>query len=156
MKSITARFALISILFFANALAYAGTTGNKTNEFEITPIENLHLGKSIEKVWTINYSDLVKPVTITMHTVASGKVFIVRSNFLEVIYAIDKDGFGVRKMDPSMKEVPDRYTSSILNKKQLRAQRILTTDLITDATALELIAGHLPDLINYQYLHLIY
>jgi hypothetical protein len=155
MKTIKLRFAIIAVLFFVSSVSFAVKTGSKNNEFEITPIENLHLGNSIEKVWTINYSELEKPVTITSRTTATGKEYVVRSNYLEVVYAMDNKGFGVKKMGNSTKEVPEMLASSILNKKEMNAQRILTTNQVSDAIALELIAIHLPDLLNDPYLHLI-
>ena len=114
------------------------------------------MGKSIEKVWTINYSELNKPVTITLHTVPTGKEYVVRSNYLEVVYASDKLGFGVRNMKPSLKEVPEKFTSFILNKKEMKAHRVITRNKVSDEAALEMIARHLPELLNEQYLHLIY
>lgn len=156
MKTSTIRLSIIAVLFFVSSVSFAGSTGKANAEFEITPVENLHLGKTIEKVWTINYSQLDKPVTIALRTVATGKEYVVRTNFFEVVYAIDNNGFGVRKMDPSMKEVPEAITASVLNKKQMQAQSILSKDKVSDTYALDLIASHLPDLLNDQYLHLIY
>jgi hypothetical protein len=73
-----------------------------------------------------------------------------------VVYASDNNGFGVRKMDPSLKEVPETITSAVLNKQQMKNQKTLSTKDVSDAYALELIASHLPDLLNDPYLHLIY
>lgn len=156
MKTITIHFTIIAVLLFVCSSSFAGTIGKANTEFEITPVENLHLGKSIEKVWTINYSLLEKPVTITLRTVATGKEYVVRSAYLEVIYTSDDEGFGVRKIRPSMKEFSGKITSSILNKQQMQTQRILTPKKVSDAYALNLIGSYLPDLLNEQYLHLIY
>jgi hypothetical protein len=156
MKTSTIRLTIIAVLFFVSSFTFAGSAGKANNEFEITPIENLHLGKSIEKVWTINYSQLDKPVTIALRTVATGKEYIVRTNYFEVVYVEDNNGFGVRKMDPTVKEVPETITSSILNKQQLKTQKTLTTKEVSDDYALQLIATNLPNLLNDPYLHLIY
>jgi hypothetical protein len=156
MKTRTIRFAVIAVLFFVSSVSFAASTGKANAEFEITPVENLHLGKSVEKVWTINYSQLDKPVTIALRTVATGKEYVVRTNFFEVVYVADNNGFGVRKLDPSIKEVPENITSSVLNKQEMKNQRTLTTKEVSDAYALELIASNLPELLNDPYLHLIY
>jgi hypothetical protein len=156
MKTSTIRLSIIAVLFFVSSVSFAASTSKANAEFEITPVENLHLGKSIEKVWTINYSQLDKPVTIALRTVATGKEYVVRTNFFEVVYASDSNGFGVRKMDPSVKEVPETISSSILNKQQMKAQKTLTTKEVSDDNALQLIAGNLPSLLNDPYLHLIY
>jgi hypothetical protein len=156
MKTSKISLTVIAALFFVTSVSFAGSTSKANAEFEITPVENLHLGKSIEKVWTINYSLLDKPVTIASRTVATGKEYVVRTNFFEVVYASDNNGFGVRKMDPSLKEVPETITSAVLNKQQMKNQKTLSTKDVSDAYALELIASHLPDLLNDPYLHLIY
>ena len=156
MKTRTISLAIVAVSFLVSSFAYAGVTGKANSEFEVTPVENLHLGKSAEKVWTINYSQLNKPVTIAMRIVPTGKEYIVRTDYMEVIYASDMEGFGARKMRPSMKEVSGKVNSSVLNKQQLQSQRVLTTNEVSDAYALDLIGSYLPDLLNEQYLHLIY
>ncbi|MDP2887406.1 MAG: hypothetical protein Q8P34_00375, partial [Bacteroidota bacterium] len=116
----------------------------------------LILGNSIEKVWKISYSAQENPVTIALRTVGNEREFVVRSQFFEVIYASGPEGFGVRKIHSSFRGVPAKFTSSVLNKQQLQNQRILTPNKISDAYALELIAGFLPDLLNDGYKHLIF
>lgn len=156
MKSSTNRFAVVAILLFACCFSFAGQAKKEAYEIAIIPVENLYLGKSIEKVWTISYSEQERPITIALHTVANGKEYIVRSEFFEVIYASDKAGFGVKKIHPSLKEVPTEINSSVLNKQRMQNQKIITTNDVSDAYALDLIANYLPDLLNDEYKHLIY
>ena len=156
MKNSKFYFVLIAVLLVANSFAFAGRADKGNNEFEITPLENLYLGKSIEKVWTISYSEQEQPVTITLHSARNRKEYIVRSKFFEVIYASDKDGFGVRSMPRSLQEVPWQINSNVLNKQQLENQKLLTSGKVSDAFALGLIAGYLPNLLNENYRHLIY
>jgi uncharacterized membrane protein YvbJ len=156
MKTITIRFTAIAVLLFASSFSYASSVEKETNEVAITPVENLHLGKSVEKVWTISYSGQEKPVTIALRSVANGKEYVVRSEFFEVIYASDKNGFGVKKIHTSLKEVPGKINASVLNKQQMQNQKILTPNSVSDDYALGLIASYLPDLLNEGYKHLIY
>lgn len=156
MKTSTIRFTVIAILLFACSFSFANQTKKEANEIAIAPVENLYLGKSIEKVWTISYSEREKPVTIALRTVATGKEYIVRSEFFEVIYASDKAGFGVKKIHSSLKEVPTEINASVLNKQQMQDQKIITTNNVSDAYALDLIASYLPELLNDEYKHLIY
>lgn len=155
MKRNLIRFLAFVVFLFASTLSYANLVGEEANEFEITQVENLFLGKSVEKVWTIGYSEQEKPVTIALRTVGNVKEYVVRSQYFEVIYASDEEGFGVRKIHPFLREVPGKICSSVLNKQQMQNQRILTTDKVTDAYALGLIASYLPDLLNDGYLHLL-
>lgn len=156
MKKSTIRLSVFVVLVFVSTFSFANPTAKEANETEITPVENLYLGNSIEKVWKISYSTQENPVTIALRTVGSGKEFVVRSQFFEVIYASGPEGFGVRKIHSSLREVPANITSSVLNKQQLQNQKILTPNEISDAYALELIASFLPDLINDGYKHLIF
>ena len=156
MKSSTIRFAVIAILLFASSFSFASQAEKEANEIAITPVENLYLGNSIEKVWTISYSEQEKPVTIALRTVATGKEYIVRSEFFEVIYASDKAGFGVKKIHSSLKEVPTEINTYVLNKQKMQDQKVITTNNVSDTYALDLIASYLPDLLNDEYKHLIY
>ena len=156
MKTSTIRFAGFSVLLFLTSFSFAGSANKGINEFEITQVENHYFGKSIEKVWTINYSEQKKPVTIALRKVGNEKQYLVRSQNFEVMYASDNEGFGVRKIHPSLKEIPGKITASVLNKQQMKNQRILTRNEVSDAYALDLIASYLPDLLNDGYKHLIY
>ena len=139
-----------------SSFANASETESKTNEFAITPVENLYLGKSINMVWNIAYSEQERPVTIILQQKGKEKEFVVRSEFFEIVYASDQNGFGVRKIKNSQREVPTQIITSVLNKQQLQKQRIITSNPISNDYALELIASYLPDLLNDGYKHLIY
>jgi hypothetical protein len=156
MKKSLIRFAAIAVLVFASTFVFADSPKIESHKFKITPLENLYLGNSIEKVWTISYSDNEKPVTVTLVPSQKGREYVVRSEFFEVTYAADKDGFGVRKINASLKEIPTVITSSVLNKKQMKRQKVLTPNDVSDDYALELVASYLPDIINDNYKHLIY
>ncbi len=156
MKTVTIRLAVVAFLLMASSFSFANSVKTGTQEVKITQVENLYLGKSAEKVWTIRYSEQKKPVTITLRKVAKGKEYIVRSEFFEVAYASDKEGFGVKDMRRSWREVPEEISSSVLNKQQIQNQKTLTPNVVSDDYALELIASYLPDLLNEDYRHLIF
>ncbi len=153
MKKLTFTLALM-ISFVAFSLG--NPAGATVYEYEITKVENLHLGKSIEKLWTVDYSKAQKPITITLKTGKYCKEYIVRSEFFEVIYACTENGFGVQKMHSNMKKIPAKITSAVINKQQMEKQRILVPEYnISEDYALGLIASYLPDLLNEDYRHLI-
>jgi len=155
MKNSIIRLTVIALFLFGSSFAIAVPPDTERNEYKITPLDNLHFGKSIEKAWTLNYSNN-EPVTITLRSKGNGKEYIVRSSYFEVMYVSDHGGFGVRKIPASLKEIPDEINSSVLNKEQMESQRILTQAKVSDAYALELIASYLPDLLNANYKHVIY
>jgi hypothetical protein len=150
MKTSTNLFIVIAVLAAFNSFA------SKTDEFIINKVDNLYLGKSAEKVWTISYSQQEKPVTIALRTVSGTKEYVVRAEFFEVIYTSDNEGFGVRKIHSTLRQIPEKINASVLNKQQIKQQTVLTPNKVSDAFALELIASYLPDLLNAGYKHLIY
>jgi len=156
MKTMTFRSAMFGLLLMVSSISFAGTVETETQEVKITPVENLHLGKTAEKVWTLNFSDQKKPVTVTMHQVGNTKEYLVRSEYFEVAYIAGKQGFGVTAMPRSLREIPVEINYSVLNKQQIENQKILTPNQITEDYALQLIASYLPDLLNERYKHLLY
>lgn len=157
MKRKILHFSVLEVFLFAVSFVYAADPATEeTNEVEITAVDDLHLGNSIEKLWKLSFSKQEIPVTVALRPLANGMEYVIRSEFFEVIYASDKNGFGVRKMHSSLKGVPDAINLSILNKQQMQQQRILTPHKVSDETALGLITRYLPDLLNEDYKHLIY
>lgn len=157
MKKKILHLSVLTIFLFAASFVYAADPATaETNEVEITVVDELHLGNSIEKLWKLSFSKQEIPVTVAMRPVENGTEYIVRSEFFEVIYAADKKGFGVRKMHSFLKGVPDEINYSILNEQQMQQQKILTPNKVSDEVALGLISSYLPDLLNEDYKHLIY
>lgn len=147
---------LAVFVFAASFVSAADPSTSETKEVEITAVDELHLGNSIEKLWKLSFSKQETPVTVALRPVANGTEYVVRSEFFEVIYAADKNGFGVRKIHSSLKGVPDPINYSVLNKHQMQQQRILTPNKVSNEYALALISSYLPDLLNEDYRHLIY
>lgn len=157
MKKRIITICALAAFFFAGTRVNAiSPASDESNRVEVTAVDDLHLGNSIEKLWKVSYSKEETPVTIALRPTAKGTEYVVRSKFFEVIYANDKHGFGVRKMPASLREVPDPINSFVLNKQQLQQQRVLVPNKVSDEVALGLIVSYLPDLINENYQHLIY
>lgn len=157
MKKTIISICALAAFYFAGTRVYAITpVSNETNKVEVTTVDDLHLGNSIEKLWKVSYSKEESPVTVALRNTAKGTEYVVRSKFFEVIYANDQHGFGIRKMPASLKEVPDVINSFVLNKQQLQQQKVLAPEKVSDEEALKLIVSYLPDLINENYRHLIY
>ncbi|MFY9153003.1 MAG: hypothetical protein WAO52_13380 [Prolixibacteraceae bacterium] len=156
MKNSTIRTTILAAFLLAGLTSFAtsGKTGNI--KYEINPVENLKLGKTVEKVWTIAYSEIEKPVTITMHKHGKYSEFIVRSDFFEVVYSSTEEGFGAKCIKSSERTVKAKICSGVLNQKAMERQQIITQNPVSDELALGLIASYLPDLLNKGYEHLIF
>jgi len=123
------------------------------DKFEITKLENVYLGKSIDKVWIIDYSNKVEnPVTVTLE----GNKYVVRSKYFEVMYSYNEDGFGVCCVKKSMRTIPKEITLAVIDRNQMENQRVLTPNKVSNESAIGLIANYLPDLLNDGYKHVIY
>lgn len=149
------RTTVLAALLFAGPITFASSPETGLTEYKITPVENLILGENIKKVWTVDYSEFEKPVTITLQKVGKYNRFIVRSKFFELVYASCNEGFGVKCIKNSERNVDPKICSSVLNEQQMQNQRILTSNPVSEEQALELIASYLPDLINEEYRHVI-
>jgi hypothetical protein len=156
MKTIKLCSAMAGLLLLTSSLSFASPLQPASNEVKITPVENLFLGKTAEKVWTVNFSDKEKPVTITLHQVRKTKEFIVRSEYFEVAYVSNKHGFGATQVPRSMRKVPVEINSAVLNLQQIENQKMLTPNQVSEEFALNLIANYLPDLLNNNYKHLLF
>lgn len=157
MKKKILHLSVLAVFLFAAPFVYAADPATaEANEVEITAVDELHLGKSIEKLWKLSFSKQEMPVTVALRPVGNGTEYVVRSEFFEIIYASDRNGFGVRKMHPSLRAVPGLINYAVLNKQQMQQQRILTPHKVSDEFALGLITSYLPDLLNEDYRHLIY
>jgi hypothetical protein len=83
------------------------------------------------------------------------KEYTVRSKFFEVVYVMNKNGFGARMVKTGKARVPGQIIEQILNQNALKNQKIISIDQINNESALNLIASYLPDLINDNYKHLL-
>lgn len=135
----------------------ANATGVSTEfkHYEITPVDDLYLGKKVEKVWTLTYSGDQRPVTVIKTRNIEGTNYIVRSEFFEVNYLSGSEGFGVVELKKHWSNIPKQITNAVINQKEMQNQRIITPTRVDDEKALGLIAGFLPLLLNEGYTHLL-
>jgi hypothetical protein len=153
------RFKLFSVcvVCFLFVAVTANATGYRTgfNDYEIEEVENLNLGKSVEKVWTLTYNGSETPVTVIKRNISDGAVYVVNSRFFEVCYASTSKGFGTRTLKKSWSSVPPQINNVVINFEEIKNQQIITPKKIDDGQALGLIASYLPGLLNDQYTHLL-
>ena len=145
---------ILGALLIAGFSSFANLT--KAKAFEINQIENLNLGRNVEKVWTIKYSEDEKPITITLNKHRNSCNYFVRSDFFEVVYSARPNGFGVKCVKKSECAVNPILSRSILIPAEFEKQRVITSDQVSEEIALGLIASYLPDLLREEYKHLIF
>lgn len=122
------------------------------DSFTITATEN-----SVNSLaWNLKYSESENAISITMSEKDGEKEYTVRSKFFEVAYVVNKNGFGARMVKAGKTTVPVQILDQIINKDALNNQKIISEGQIDNATALNLIASYLPDLINDNYKHLVH
>ena len=127
------------------------TTAAPNDSFTITATEN-----SVNSLaWNLKYSESENAISITMSEKDGEKEYTVRSKFFEVAYVVNKNGFGARMIKAGKATVPVQILDQIINKDALNNQKIISDGQIDNATALNLIASYLPDLINDNYKHLV-
>lgn len=150
---------LFTVIVFLGVFAglTAGATGFRSefSNYEINSVDDLHLGKKVQKVWTLAYSKDEMPITVVKTRNLDGTNYIVRSEHFEVTYLATTIGFGITEMKKSWRNVPKQISDAVLNQEEVKKQAIITPNKVDDETALGLIAGFLPQLINEGYTHLL-
>ncbi len=155
MKKLSNVFLLVICLFLTSLTTYATGLRTEFNEFEISSVNDLYLGKNVKQVWTLSYSQNESPVTVVKHKTMDGVEYAVHSKYFEVSYATTAEGFGAKQVRSNWSNVPKKITKAVLNQNELKRQQIITTNRVDDERALRLIASYLPDLLNDGYTHLL-
>jgi hypothetical protein len=146
---------LIVALLFVSVTAAATGTRAEFRAYEISPVEDLYMGKKVEGIWTLSYSSNEVPVTVVKRNTFEGTEYVVHSKYFAVSYANSGKGFGVKEVRKSWSDVPRKVSRAVLNDEQMKRQEIITPNKVDEEKALGLIASFLPDLLNDGYTHLL-
>jgi hypothetical protein len=147
--SLTIAVLAILIIVFTTKNAQASTIESYT----ITAVETA-VNTSVN-AWDLQYSESGNSLKIYMTEKNGEKEYIVRGEFIEVSYVLNKNGFGARPVKGSKSQVPAQILNNVMNSEKLNQQRIISQEQIDNDAALNLIAGFLPDLLNENYKHLL-
>jgi hypothetical protein len=109
----------------------------------------------MEKVWNIRYNVEKPAVTVVKHTTLEGVEYSVHSQYFEVSYISNGEGFGAKKIRKSWANVPSTINNAVINSQELERQRVISPGKVSDDEALAMIAGYLPVLLNENYTHLL-
>lgn len=155
MKSINrvlGRASLVFAFFFVMCLSAnpVNAMAALNDSFTITAENSVN-----SSVWNLKYSESENGFKITMLEKNGVKEYSVRSKFFEVAYVLDNTGFGARMIKSGDSQVPGQILDQVINQNELKNQKIISDTQIDNATALNLIASYLPDLINDNYKHLL-
>jgi hypothetical protein len=155
MKKLSILSVLVLCLFLVSSTANATGFRTEFNNYQISQVDDLFMGKKVKAVWKLSYSNNEIPVTVIKRKTLEGTEYIVRSKFFEVCYAATAKGFGTRPVRRSYCDVPKKICRAVINQEQMQRQQIITPNKVDDAKALGLIACYLPDLLNDGYTHLL-
>ena len=155
MKKLNVFSLFVVCCFVVSYFTSAANVQKSLKNYEIKVIENPAPEQSVEKVWSINYTNCETPVTVSKRNINDGAVYLVSTNFFEVCYACKSNGFGTGKIKNSWRCVPLEINEAVINSDEVRKQQIITPNQVNDETALDLIASYLPNLLNDQYAHLL-
>lgn len=155
MKNLNYVTILVVGFLFVAISAHAAGIRNEFNEYEITTVNDIHVGRSVKAIWTLSYSDKEAPVTVVKRKTLEGIEYVVQADHFAVSYTATSKGFGAKETRSTWTTVPKTISNAVINKKELAKQQIITPNKINDETALGLIASYLPDLLNTDYKHLL-
>jgi hypothetical protein len=155
MKKLAILSVLVVCLFVVSSTANATGLRKEFNNYEISTVENLFLGKHVKAIWKLSYSSNEIPVTVVKRKTFEGVEYVVSSEFFEVSYAVTSKGFGTKMVRRAWCNVPRKICRAVIDQEQMKRQEVITPNKVDDETALGLIACYLPDLLNDGYTHLL-
>lgn len=155
MKNLSYVTVLVVGLILTTFSVNATGLRNEFKEFEIAMVQDIHLGKNVQAIWTLSYSNDETPVTVVKRKTLEGIEYTVQTSFFAVSYVANVNGFGVKETRAAWCNVPKKINNAVISKKELANQKIITPKKVDDKQALALIANYLPDLINDGYTHLL-
>ena len=155
MKKLSFLAAVTLCLLVVSVPTFATGLRSEFKAYEISSVDDLYVGKRVEGIWTLSYSEKEVPVTVVKHKTIDGCEYVVHSKFFEVSYTTTADGFGVKEVRNSWRSVPKSITKAVLSQEEMENQQVITPNKVDDEKALGLIASYLPDLINDGYTHLL-
>lgn len=142
---------IVLVCVLISAHVYGTDLRTKFENYKIEKINDLYVGNEAHEVWTVKYGTGDNPVTIVKCNSENKCEYIVRSKFFAVCYANSNKGFGARVAKGSLNNVPQSINNVVINASQMKNQQIISSQLVDNEKALNLIASYLPDLINDNY-----
>lgn len=153
MKNSSVLMVFVYLLTFSLGV---NATNLSTNEFQITPLENLPADLSATKAWTLKYeNNKDTDLMIALMQTKKGVEYIVYSKYFEVSYACCKNGFGVKNVKSTWSKVDDKYKDLVLDPAKMAMQQKISADQVSETEALGLIASYLPELLKDEYKYLL-
>ncbi len=155
MKKLNLLSVLVVCLFLVSETVNATGLRTEFNDYEITTVDDIFVGKKVKAMWTVSYSNVEVPVTVIKRKTMEGTEYVVRSKYFEVSYAATSTGFGVKEIRNSWRTVQKKISNAVICQDEMKNQQIITPNKVDDEKALGLIACYLPDLINDGYTHIL-
>jgi len=155
MKKLNLLSVLVVCLFLVSVTANATGLRKEFNNYEITTVDDIFVGKKVKAMWTVSYSNVEVPVTVIKRKTLEGTEYVVRSKYFEVSYAATSKGFGVKEIRNSWRTVDKKLSRAVICQCEMKNQQIITPNKVDDEKALGLIACYLPELLNDGYTHLL-
>ncbi len=152
---LTICMALVSLGTKAKIRDGQSLSGNSLTEFgKYTIVKSdapMVVGKEVLETYDLTYENTKEPIRIGLVKDKDCTTFVVRSDEFEILYACNKNVFGVKKMDKKYQELPKEEIDAKMNKVSYYAQRVICQNKKTNDELLGLIACYFPDMVNEEY-----
>lgn len=155
MKKLNLFSLFVVCLFLVSNFVSATGVRTEFKDYSITPVEDVLVGKKVQAIWNLSYSNNETPVTVVKRNTIEGTEYVVHSKYFEVSYLATSNGFGTKVVRNAWRNVPKKINNAVINQEQFKNQEIITPNRVNDEKALGLIASYLPDLLNDGYTHLL-
>ena len=156
MKKFNVTLVFISVFFLCGVMQAEAKQieGNQT-PCQIEETDVTYEGQEYQKAWNLTYGNDNVPLVVLKCQEKGCTSYYVRCEYFDVHYAVDKNGFGARKLKNSMAIVPFEMTIAVIDQDKIKSQKVITRDQVDDEKALGLIGSFLPELLNENYKHLL-
>ena len=86
MSKLKVTIAVFVCMIVVSTSVFATDTRKEFKEFEITSVDDIIVGKSVEAIWKVGYGESEIPVTVVKTKTLEGPEYIVFSKYFEVSY----------------------------------------------------------------------
>lgn len=139
-------FSAFSLQSFATASTLQGSTFTDFGNYSLVPSDEVVVIKNVAyKKWNLNYSGNHEQFEVLVAPGIDGSCCItVRNDNFEISYANHANGFGVRLVDPSQRNINKKDVMKKINYEQFVSQQLITSNPKSAEEYLGLVACFMP------------
>jgi hypothetical protein len=150
-KSVKILMVVLTALFLSVAVEASTRVGESNTELGKYWLKKAVSPMAIEgaevETWVIHYSNFEFPVYVGMLEKGNCRVYVVRTNGVEVVYTCKSGKFGVHNVPENWATMPVDDVAQQIDREDFLRQRVISNRLRSESAHLGLIASYFPELV---------